>query len=151
MQEDLCLMADVDGELRFVSGVVCFPQRWTIGEKIGMNMERIHEPVPRFNQQLGRSVGGFMSRLAPGKPFWRINWAVSDNPDLFQPVAEDLIVQTNSGRPWDKTLPILTARSQHNLAESVWRSDWILSGDMKFSSLSLSNIQNNEFEVCCLG
>lgn len=90
-------MANVEGELRFVSGVVCFPQRWTIGEKIGMNMERIHDPVPRFNQQLGRSVGGFMSRLAPGKPFWRINWAVSDNPDLFQPVAEDLIVQTNSG------------------------------------------------------
>ena len=91
-------MAEVDGELRFVSGVVCFPQRWTIGEKIGMNMERIHDPVPRFNKQLGRSVGGFMSRLAPKKPFWRINWAVSDNPDLFQPVAEDLIVQTNSGK-----------------------------------------------------
>ncbi|KAK9821702.1 hypothetical protein WJX74_010565 [Apatococcus lobatus] len=101
VQEDLCLMADVEGELRFVSGVVCFPQRWTIGEKIGMNMERIHDPVPRFNQQLGRSVGGFMSRLAPGKPFWRINWAVSDNPDLFQPVAEDLIVQTNSGLIWN--------------------------------------------------
>ncbi|KAK9852859.1 hypothetical protein WJX84_003744 [Apatococcus fuscideae] len=101
VQEDLCLMAEVEGELRFVSGVVCFPQRWTIGEKVGMNMERIHEPVPRFNQQLGRSVGGFMNRLAPRKPFWRINWAVSDNPDLFQPVAEDLIIQTNGGLVWN--------------------------------------------------
>ena len=105
LQEDLCLMAEVEGELRFVSGVVCFPQRWTIGEKVGMNMERIHEPVPRFNQQLGRSVGGFMNRLAPRKPFWRINWAVSDNPDLFQPVAEDLIIQTNGGMPSQVAMP----------------------------------------------
>ncbi len=40
-----------------------------------------------------------MKRLAPKQPFWRIKWAVSDNPDLFQPVAEDLIIQTSSVSP----------------------------------------------------
>ena len=38
-QEDLCLMTtDSEGVLRFVSGAVLFPQRWSLLEKIGMDM-----------------------------------------------------------------------------------------------------------------
>ena len=36
VQEDLCLMApDAEGVLRFVSGAVLFPQRWSLLEKLG--------------------------------------------------------------------------------------------------------------------
>ena len=39
-QEDLCLMAeDGEGVLRFVSGAVLFPQRWSLLEKLGMDMQ----------------------------------------------------------------------------------------------------------------
>jgi hypothetical protein len=39
VQEDLCLMTtDSNGVLRFVSGAVLFPQRWSLLEKIGMDM-----------------------------------------------------------------------------------------------------------------
>ena len=39
MQEDLCLMTMAeDGALRFVSGAVLFPQRWSLAEKLGMDM-----------------------------------------------------------------------------------------------------------------
>ena len=39
MQEDLCLMKVAeDGALRFVSGAVLFPQRWSLAEKLGMDM-----------------------------------------------------------------------------------------------------------------
>ena len=36
VQEDLCLMlTDAEGVLRFVSGAVLFPQRWSLIEKLG--------------------------------------------------------------------------------------------------------------------
>ena len=39
LQEDLCLMKVAeDGALRFVSGAVLFPQRWSLAEKLGMDM-----------------------------------------------------------------------------------------------------------------
>lgn len=39
LQEDLCLMTVAeDGALRFVSGAVLFPQRWSLAEKLGMDM-----------------------------------------------------------------------------------------------------------------
>ena len=38
-QEDLCIMTtDAEGVLRFVSGAVLFPQRWSLLEKMGMDM-----------------------------------------------------------------------------------------------------------------
>ena len=47
-QEDLCLMTtDAEGVLRFVSGAVLFPQRWSLLEKMGMDMRRAGCPCPR--------------------------------------------------------------------------------------------------------
>ena len=80
-QEDLCLMkVDSEGVLRFVSGAVLFPQRWSLLEKIGMDMHRIHVPVPLFEQEIERPVAAFMNRLEVKRPFWRCNWTVSPNP-----------------------------------------------------------------------
>lgn len=81
VQEDLCLMVpDETGELKFVSGAVLFPQRWSLVEKIGMNMHRIHTPVPLFEQEIERPVATFMDRLDPKRPFWRCNWTVRISP-----------------------------------------------------------------------
>lgn len=77
VQEDLCLMKeDSEGVLRFVSGAVLFPQRWSLLEKIGMDMHRIHVPVPLYEQQIERPVAAFMKRLEVKRPFWRCNWTV---------------------------------------------------------------------------
>ncbi|CAL5220722.1 g2779 [Coccomyxa viridis] len=112
VQEDLCLMTVADdGALRFVSGAVLFPQRWSLAEKLGMDMRRIHEPVPLFNKEILKPVNAFMNRITPNKPFWRANWTISDNPELFQPVGEEFIMQANSGqfindKLWGQTEPV---------------------------------------------
>lgn len=98
VQEDLCLMQlDEQGTLRFVSGAVLFPQRWSLLEKLGMDMHRIHEPVPLYEREIQRPVDGFMMRLATGKPFTRANWTITDNPILFQPLEEDIIRKATGG------------------------------------------------------
>ena len=71
------MKVDSKGVLRFVSGAVLFPQRWSLLEKIGMDMHRIHVPVPLFEQEIERPVAAFMNRLEVKRPFWRCNWTVS--------------------------------------------------------------------------
>lgn len=71
------MLPDDNGELRFVSGAVLFPQRWSLVEKIGMNLQRVHAPVPLYEKEIQRPVAAFMNRLEVGKPFWRCNWTVS--------------------------------------------------------------------------
>lgn len=70
------MKVDDAGVLRFVSGAVLFPQRWSLLQKLGMDMHRIHEPVPLYAGEIQRPVDGFMMRLSEGKPFWRANWTV---------------------------------------------------------------------------
>ncbi|CAK0783363.1 hypothetical protein CVIRNUC_006562 [Coccomyxa viridis] len=121
VQEDLCLMkVTEDGSLRFVSGAVLFPQRWSLAEKVGMDMRRIHDPVPLFNQEILKPVNAFMNRITPNKPFWRANWTISDNPELFQPVGEEFIMQANSGQfindqLWGQTEPVTAQNAGERL------------------------------------
>lgn len=88
IQEDVCLMMKVDGKLRLMSGAVLFPQRWHLLEKTGMDMRSIHLPVPLYADVIGSTVDQFMDRLKVGKPVWRANWAIVDDPTLFQPLNE---------------------------------------------------------------
>lgn len=88
LQEDICLLMPVDGVLRLVSGAVLFPQRWHLLEKLGLDMTGIHMPVPLYEDEIGPSVNHFMHRLKVGKPVWRANWAIVDDPTLFQPLNE---------------------------------------------------------------
>lgn len=79
------MQLDEQGTLRFVSGAVLFPQRWSLLEKLGMDMHRIHEPVPLYEREIQRPVDGFMMRLATGKPFTRANWTVRFLPQVSPP------------------------------------------------------------------
>lgn len=99
VQEDLCLMVkDSEGVQRFMSGAVLFPQRWSLLEKLGMDMHHIHLPVPRYRDEIERPALGFMDRLKTEKPFWRANWTINADRRLFQPADETEIAAAAEGR-----------------------------------------------------
>jgi hypothetical protein len=79
-------MVEREGELVFAGGSVCFPNRWDLRSKLGRTMAEVHEPVTDLNAQLGDTVDGFLRRLAPAKPVWRLGWGVLDTNDLYQPL-----------------------------------------------------------------
>ena len=90
-------MAKVNGKLLFVAGAVCFINSWSLAEKLGTDMDRIHAPVPQYATDISRPSSGFMDRLMVGRPFWRVNWGMSDNPDLFKPEIEALRLKPDDG------------------------------------------------------
>jgi hypothetical protein len=86
VQEDLCILQEVEGELRLTAGVLCFPNRWRLSDKLGRPMVAIHGPVPSYAERLGKPVDRFIGLLAPERPVWRLNWSLTNDPALFQPV-----------------------------------------------------------------
>jgi hypothetical protein len=87
VQEDLCLMArDAAREVYCLVGAsLCFPTRWRLADKMGKPLAAVHAPVPGYEEQLALTADRFFERLKPDKPVWRVNWALLDDPTLFQP------------------------------------------------------------------
>jgi hypothetical protein len=73
-QEDFLLMAPGAPEYRLVAGVLCFPSRWALADKIGKPMTRIHAPVPYYEAELARRVNRVFEGVAPERPMVRFNW-----------------------------------------------------------------------------
>jgi hypothetical protein len=88
VQEDLCLIQTADQTPVFTAGVLCFPSRWRLLEKIGKPLAAVHGPVPFYADRLARAVDRFMRQVKPGHIASRLNWSVLDNPALFQPTGK---------------------------------------------------------------
>ena len=85
VQEDFCLIQDHPDGARFTAGVLCFPSRWRLREKIGKKLAAVHGPVPLYAERLASPVDRFMRHLKTGHIAARLNWSLLDDPALFQP------------------------------------------------------------------
>ncbi len=87
VQEDLCLMQrQAHSQVyRLVGASLCFPTRWRLADKIGKPLNTIHAPIPGYAAQLAPTMDKFFDRLKVERPVWRLNWALMDDPTLFQP------------------------------------------------------------------
>lgn len=99
--DDLCiLLPDEDGVPRLAAAVLCSPNRWRLGEKMGGTMASIHSPVARYEEDLTSPVNSVMMRLSPERPMWRINWGISNHPALFQPDTPPITPEMNAADMW---------------------------------------------------
>lgn len=80
----LILLPGPGGEFLFKAGAVCFPSSWCPEEKIGLPLHAIHSPVPTLNENLGKRIDKFLTRLSPGTSWQRFNWGLSGSPALNQ-------------------------------------------------------------------
>lgn len=77
----LLMKPDAEGTFRLFGGCVCFPSHWDLGEKMGLPMTTIHQPVPGLNKTLGRQINGFLEKIKPGISWERGNWGLSRSPE----------------------------------------------------------------------
>ena len=88
VQEDLCLMAPSSNGYTLEAASLCFPARWRLIDKMGLPMSEIHGPVPDYAEKLARPVDSFFNRIDIDRPVWRVNWSLTTDPTLFQPVRQ---------------------------------------------------------------
>jgi hypothetical protein len=81
-QEDFLLMAPGEPEYRLIAGVLCFPSRWMLTEKLGRPLTVIHAPVPKYDAALASRVNRVFAAIRPEAPMVRINWMVPPTDTL---------------------------------------------------------------------
>jgi hypothetical protein len=88
LQQDICILLPGQGEHMLAAAVLCFPASWTLSEKLGRPLGRIHDPVAEYDAEVGARVQRFFDAIGPGRPLWRANHLRYDDPALFQPRSE---------------------------------------------------------------
>jgi dimethylamine monooxygenase subunit A len=89
VQDDLCLLQPgPGGEHVLTAAILCFPASWTLAEKIGRPLVRIHRPVASYDPDLARRVQRLFDAIRPGTPLMRGNALAYADPTLFQPRRE---------------------------------------------------------------
>lgn len=100
VQEDLCLLDQNGGEGEHIltGAVLCFPASWTLAQKIGHPMTRIHVPVEEYTDNMAARVQRLFDALHVDRPLWRANALLYHDPSLYQPRREDDRRQAPKGR-----------------------------------------------------
>jgi dimethylamine monooxygenase subunit A len=86
VQEDLVLMRKGEDGWRLAAASLCFPSSWSLHEKFGRPMDRIHAPVPGFSAGTRNAVliERIFDRLLVEQPVQRYNWSIQDDATLFK-------------------------------------------------------------------
>ncbi|GGE54264.1 heme-dependent oxidative N-demethylase family protein [Actibacterium pelagium] len=100
VQEDLCLLESRGDEYQLVAAVLCFPSGWTLAEKLGRSMIRIHAPVSVYDEMAAKRVGRLMNGVQPDRPIMRWNGNFKSDAELFTPETE-----ADHHRPRQKETP----------------------------------------------
>ncbi len=88
VQQDLCLMQARGEEFDLTGAILCFPASWTLAQKLGRPMTRIHQPVKIYDDQLATRVHRLFTMIRPGQPLWRMNFFSYDDYLLHRPRIE---------------------------------------------------------------
>lgn len=87
VQEDLVLLERPEGAEEHVltGAILCFPSNWTLAEKFGKGLVRIHLPVDRYDEGVARRVQRLFDAIRPEAPIMRANLLLYSDPALFNP------------------------------------------------------------------
>lgn len=85
ISEDICILEKRGDEHVLTAALLCFPSSWTLAEKIGRPLTRIHRPVAPYTPDIARRVQRFFDAVQPGRPLWRANLLSYPTPELYAP------------------------------------------------------------------
>jgi dimethylamine monooxygenase subunit A len=88
VQEDVCILERRGDEHVLSGAVLVFPSGWTLSQKIGRPLMRIHAPVPSYDHDIARRVQRLFDGLKPGRPLMRANLLWHRDPALHAPRLE---------------------------------------------------------------
>ncbi len=107
VQEDLGVLERRPNGWVLTATAIAAPTAWNVPSKLGLNLDEIHAPVPRYDIDLSDRMNKFFDRMTVDRPVWRSNWTVTDDQSLRL----DVPVRT---APMDPTIDI------SNVGERTW-------------------------------
>lgn len=87
-QEDFAIMVPGASEHWLAAGVICFPSRWRLSQKIGRPLTGIHRPVTVYDDIMARRVQRLFDGVRVDCPLVRWNRLPYWKPTLFNPASE---------------------------------------------------------------
>lgn len=83
VQEDIAVMQQINGRMILSCGAVLSPLGWSGSQKLGMDLQGIHNPVPHFNEgpALKFVTKIFEKGLNANVPLSRANWFIMDTAE----------------------------------------------------------------------
>ena len=78
---DWALLQQQDDQLWLKGGVITGPASWSLSEKLGMNYQQWHQPVPDAHRVFERSLR-YLLNLPPNRVMRRYNWGLCVHPRL---------------------------------------------------------------------
>jgi hypothetical protein len=72
VQEDLIILSG-DGSASVVAGQLCFANGWSLDDKFGQTLLRVHAPAPRLIEPMMAGAQKLMERVGQ-RPLWRASW-----------------------------------------------------------------------------
>ncbi|MGR3468595.1 MAG: heme-dependent oxidative N-demethylase family protein [Shimia sp.] len=88
VQEDFVLLRKEGAEHILAAALLCFPANWTLAEKLGRPLVRIHRPVESYDGSVAKRVQRLFDGVKPGRPLWRFNHLRYADAALHQPERE---------------------------------------------------------------
>lgn len=87
VQDDLLLLQRDDSGWRLTAGALAFPSSWLLAEKIGKQLDAIHDPVPGFGPgtRAAQIVARMFDAARPETPMLRWNFSLYGDDRLFHP------------------------------------------------------------------
>jgi len=84
VQEDICLMQNTGSTTQLIAAHLCAANHWSARDKLGMDMQHLHQHVPGFtedNQEPDRLLQSISNK---GEPYVRFAWGLSEHAILNQ-------------------------------------------------------------------
>ncbi len=88
VSEDFCILQKDGNEHVLTAGLLCFPASWTLSQKFGHPLIRIHQPVESYTDDIAKRVQRLFDAVQVGRPLWRANAMRYRDPALYQPRPE---------------------------------------------------------------
>ena len=80
--------AESEAEHRLTAAVLCFPSNWTLSQKLGMPLVRIHLPVEVYDETVAKRVQRLLDAVRPEAPLMRANLIPYAHATLHSPRPE---------------------------------------------------------------
>ncbi|UDD55967.1 hypothetical protein AFCA_003550 [Aspergillus flavus] len=81
------------------AGIICSSLGWSLGLKLGKNIDEIHEPVPDYGEKLQFSMNRFFAKMPTDRLIQRGSWGIEIDQPIHIPPGDPIALRHETQDP----------------------------------------------------